>query len=286
MRKGISYWSFPGGLDGNMEVGRAMRLAKEAGFEGIELTFGPNDPIRPGAPADELAALLEAGREAGLAITSLATGMFWGTHFAQSASGAYEQAMINAVAMLEAASRLEVDTALMIPGSVDVFFEPQAEIISYDLVYARVEQAVRELLPVAARCRVAISIENVWNKFFLSPLEMRDFIDQFDSPWVGAYFDVGNAVLTGYPEQWIRILGPRIKKVHLKDFRRAVGTADGFVDLLEGDVDWPGVMQALMDVGYDGFLTAEMIPTYRYFPEARLFNTSCAMDYIMGRRRS
>src|SRR5659263_668632 len=88
-----------------------------------------------------------------------------------------------------------------------------------------------------------IGLENVWNKFLLSPIEMRDFIDKIDSSYVGAYLDVGNVINTGYPEQWIRILGKRIKKVHFKDFRKSVGTLSGFVDLLAGDVDYPEVMK-------------------------------------------
>jgi len=123
---------------------------------------------------------------------------------------------------------------------------------------------------------VALCIENVWNKFLLSPLEMRDFIDSFNSEMVGAYFDVGNVLLTGYPEHWIRILESRIKRVHVKDFRRSVGTVDGFVDLLEGDVDFQAVKEALSDIGYDGYVTAEMLP----FEPGRPEETAQAMKEI------
>jgi L-ribulose-5-phosphate 3-epimerase len=123
---------------------------------------------------------------------------------------------------------------------------------------------------------VALCIENVWNKFLLSPLEMRDFIDGFDSRMVGAYFDVGNVLLTGYPEQWIRILGERIKRVHVKDFKRSAETAEGFVDLLEGDVDFEVVNKALAEVGYDGYVTAEMLP----FVPGRPEKTALAMKKI------
>jgi hexulose-6-phosphate isomerase len=115
---------------------------------------------------------------------------------------------------------------------------------------------------------------------------LKAFIDQFNSKWVGSYLDVGNCMLTGYPEQWIRILGRRIKRVHLKDFRRSVGTADGFVDLLSGDVNWPDVIKTLEEVGYSGYLTAEMIPLYKHYPEVLVANTSRAMDAILGRRVS
>jgi hexulose-6-phosphate isomerase len=115
-------------------------------------------------------------------------------------------------------------------------------------------------VPTAEKIGVTIAVENVWNKFLLSPLEMRGFIDSFKSKRVGAYFDVGNVLLTGYPEQWIKILGKRIKRIHIKDFKKSVGTVDGFVDLLKGDVDFTAVKKALAAIGYKGYVTAEMIP--------------------------
>ena len=119
-------------------------------------------------------------------------------------------------------------------------------------------------------------IENVWNRFLLSPLEFRDFLDKVGSDYVGCYFDVGNVILTGYPEQWVKILGSRIKRVHLKDFKKSVGTLDGFCDLLDGDVDYAAVMVALRDTGYDGPVTAE------YFDcEADLPKISAAIDRIL-----
>ena len=123
---------------------------------------------------------------------------------------------------------------------------------------------------------MAIAVENVWNKFLLSPLEMREFIDNFNTSQVGVYFDVGNVLLTGYPDQWIRILGSRIKRVHIKDFKLSVGNPDGFVDLLDGDVDFEAVKQALSEINYDGYVTAEMIP----FTPGRPEKTAVAMKKI------
>jgi hexulose-6-phosphate isomerase len=175
---------------------------------------------------------------------------------------------------------------LLIPGAVDVFFDPSAPVVSYDTVYQRASEAVGSLVSRAKAAKVALGIENVWSKFLVDPYALKAFIDQFNSKWVGSYLDVGNCMLTGYPEQWIRILGRRIKRVHLKDFRRSVGTADGFVDLLSGDVNWPDVIKTLEEVGYSGYLTAEMIPLYKHYPEVLVANTSRAMDAILGRRVS
>ena len=174
---------------------------------------------------------------------------------------------------------------LVVPAVVGVDFIPGAEVVPYDVAYDRARAFVEAALPVAARCGVSICIENVWNKFLLSPLEMRDFIDSFQSEWVGSYLDVGNALATGYPEHWIRILGHRIKRVHFKDYRRAVGTTAGFVDLLSGDANWPAVMRELRAIGYSGWVAAEMIPPspfYRYCPEVLIQNTSRAMDAIFA----
>ena len=180
------------------------------------------------------------------------------------------------------ASQLGASGILVVPGAVEIFFNPAAEIVPYDVAMKRVEEVMKELAPVAEKNKVAIGIENVWNKMFLSPLEARDVLDRVGSEYVGWFFDVGNILALGFPEQWIRILGKRIKKVHVKDFRRAVGTADGFVDLLEGDVNWPEVVKALKEVGYDDFLIAEMIPGYTHAPETRLANTSLALDKILA----
>ena len=128
-----------------------------------------------------------------------------------------------------------------------------------------------------------IGVENIWNKFLLSPLEMRRFIDEIDCPNVGVWLDVANMMMFGYPEQWIRILGKRIVKVHFKDFRRAVKSLDGFVDLLAGDVDWKAVREGLEAIGYQGWCNGEMCPTYRQHTDQMIYNCSAAMDCILGR---
>ena len=177
---------------------------------------------------------------------------------------------------LQVTQWLGTDAYLFVPGAVDVFFMPEAEVIPYDVCYERAKEGISRLVPTAEDLGVSIAIENVWNKFLLSPLEMRDFIDHFDSENVGAYFDVGNVLLTGYPEQWIRILGSRIKRVHIKDFKNSIGTVDGFVELLEGDVDFEAIKKALAEINYDGYVTAEMIP---YLPD-RPEKTAAAMKKI------
>ncbi|HEX2950957.1 MAG TPA: sugar phosphate isomerase/epimerase family protein [Armatimonadota bacterium] len=261
-----------------------FRRVKALGFKGLELSFDPDGPIGLASTADEMHALRRAADDAGLTLTSLATGAFWANNFSQDDPKKREIAHRNAIKMLELGQALGVKALLIVPGAVDICCIPQEPVVAYDVVMERIVSAMRRLIPYCERAQVRIGMENVWNKFFLSPLEMRDVIDNIDCPLIGAYFDVGNVLPYGYPEQWIRILGSRIVSVHLKDFRRAVGTLDGFVDLLEGDVNWPAVMGALQEIGYAGPLVAEMIPAYRHHALARVENTSNAMDWILGRK--
>jgi hexulose-6-phosphate isomerase len=184
--------------------------------------------------------------------------------------------------MINAAPVMGTDAILVVPGAVDVFFMPDAPVIDYRDAWSRATDAIASLAPEAEKAGVKLGIENVWNRFLLSPMEMAQFVDQFKSKAVGAYFDVGNVMLLGYPEQWIRILGSRIIRVHVKDFKRAVGNANGFVDLLGGDVNWPGVTKALREIGYNGFVTAEMIPAYTHYPEVLIENTGRAMRAILA----
>jgi hexulose-6-phosphate isomerase len=267
VKKGINYWSFPGGSDGKYDFAGAVKEAKRLGYEGIEVCLFPDGPLNIEISDAEVTKLRKIIEDAGLQAASVTTGLLWANPL---------------TSCLEVANKLGATGILVVPGAVEIFFDPTAEIVQYDVAMARVEAAIKDLAKAAEKNKVAIGIENVWNKMFMSPLEARDFVDKIGSEYVGWFFDVGNIVALGFPEQWIRILGKRIKKVHVKDFRKSVGTIDGFVDLLEGDVNWPEVMKALREVGYDDFLIAEMIPYYTHAPETRLANTALALSTIVG----
>ena len=285
MKKSISYWSFPGGLDGTKPVAKAMTEAKAAGFEAIEVGFGVTGEVSLESSDMQLEQVRRAAKDIGIDIASLGCALHFQWPFTSDDPGVRAQAMDIARKALAAAHELGTDAVLIVPGAVSVPWDPNIPKVRYDDAYARVTECFGELIPDAEAAGVAICAENVWNRLLLSPMEMAAFVDQFDSQWVRAYFDVGNCVYNGYPEDWIRVLGTRIKRVHIKDFRRSIGNINGFVDLLSGDVDWPEVMRALGEVGYDGPITAEMIPPYRYYPEVLIENTSRAMDAILGRRQ-
>ena len=260
MKKSISYWSLEGGLEGTRPIREAFEEAKAAKFDGLELAVGETGVLTPETTEAECKEILKLSKQIGVAIPSLCTGLYWSYSLTSSDPAEVKKAKDLTKKMLQVTKWLKAEALLVIPGWVGVDFIPGCEVVPYDVAYQRATSAIRSLVPTAEKLKVTMAIEYVWNKFLLSPLEFRAFLDQFKSRYVKAYFDVGNVLLTGYPEQWIRILGKRIKKVHFKDFKRSVGTIDGFCDLLEGDVDFKAVMAAFRAVGYDGYATAEMMP--------------------------
>lgn len=279
MKKGINIWSFKAGTS----VKECISLAKEAGFQGIELALNETGEVSLESSEKELLAIKAHAANTEIELPSLATGLYWSYALTSENKTNRDKAKDIVKKQLETAAVLGSDTILVVPGAVGVDFIPDAEVVSYDRAYDNALEAFKELKTKAERYKISIGIENVWNKFLLSPLEMRDFIDKIDSAYVGSYFDVGNVLYSGYPEQWIRILGNRIKKVHFKDYRRSVGTLSGFVDLLAGDVNYPEVMKAFEEIGYDGYAFGEMIPNYTHHTNQIVFNTSNSMDRILKR---
>lgn len=281
MKKAISISSFPPGCP----LDRCLGWAKEAGFQGFELELSEQGSVNLHSDPADLQRVRMEVETAGLEVSGLATGLYWEFSATSGDPTIREHAAHVLRRQIECAAGLGVSAILVVPGAVGVDFLPSAEEVAYDLAWERAREFILAALPLAEEQGVRIGVENVWNKFLLSPLEMRAFIDSFESPWVRSWFDVGNVLATGYPEHWIPILGARIVAVHLKDYRRAVGTAAGFVDLLSGDVNWPAVMQALRAIDYHGWLTAEMIPPapfYKHGPEILVANTSRAMDRLLA----
>ena len=276
MKKGISIWSFQ-----KQTLSETFRQAKLAGYEGVELSLDASGEICMDSTQKEIEQIKSQADAAGVSLYSIATNLHWEYSLTSNDPTIREQAKAVIRKQLDIASWLGCDTVLVVPGAVGVDFIPNCEIIDYDIAYDRAMNAMKELAPYAEERGVSIALENVGNKLLLSPLEFRDFIDNVGSDYVGAYFDVGNVLRTGYPEQWIRILNRRIKKIHIKDFKRA---SNSFVSLMAGDVDFPAVIKALRDIGYTDWLTAEMMPLYQHYPEMILHTTSMAMDAIMGHK--
>jgi len=259
MKKGICIGSFPR----NYSYRRKFELAKKAGFEGIEPVT-----IKTQRELEEVKKLSE---ETGLKISSIMNANHWQFPFSSNNSEDIEKAIAGMRRSLECAKILGADTVLLVPGVVK-------ENLTYEEAMKNSSANIKKIIPEYEEKKVFIGIENVWNKFLLSPIEFKDYIDSFQSPYVGAYFDVGNILLYGYPQHWIKTLGKRIKKIHLKDFKLA---SKSFVYLGEGDVNWKEVIRALREIGYDDYLSSELPPDEND-PEGRIYQTSKEIDKIIN----
>jgi hexulose-6-phosphate isomerase len=286
MKKGINAWCFPG----SFSIRRCMELAKQAGFDSIELnmseenkakgltdelSFEENPGLTLDTTDDGLRAIAALAKEIGIEISSVSTGLHWTYPLTSDDAAVREKGKLVVRKMIHAAKLFGADAILVVPGLVD-------KTVSYTAAYRRSLEAFRELAETAEREKVFICAENVWNKFLLSPMEMARFVDEVGSPYVGVYFDAGNVLQFSYPEHWVEALGGRIRRIHIKDFNVSVGNIQGFVNLLEGDMDWPALMKSLKAVGYDGYITAELSP-YKIGPEQIAADTSRHMDAIFGR---
>jgi hexulose-6-phosphate isomerase len=225
-----------------------FQMARDAGFERIECPTTPDEK--------EAEAMKKAAEKAGIKIHSVMNMDHWKYPLSSPDPAVVERSLKGARTSIRNAHLWGADTVLVVPAVVD----PKT---SYKDAYTRSQASIRKLLPLAEELRVIIAVEEVWNKFLLSPLEFAHYVDEFKTPWVRAYFDVGNVKLYGYPEDWIRTLGPRIVKLHIKDFSfRSAGKGEGsvaqFVPLLEGDIDWHAIYEALRDIKFQGTATVEL----------------------------
>ncbi|NUQ61434.1 MAG: sugar phosphate isomerase/epimerase [Pirellulales bacterium] len=273
-----------GFLQNEDDFARCFDSAARHGFDGVQPFVEPQGYLSLESDGARAAAVARRARSCGVELTSLEIQPFSFSLTADDVEVRRHGEQVVGQA-LRLAAVMELPGVLVIPGYVGLPWDPAAKPVRYDLAYERLRDALKSLSRDAERLGVAILLENVWNMFLLSPLEMRQLIDEVGSPAVGMLLDTGNVIQTGFPEQWIRILGPRIREVHLKDFRRAVGTIHGFVPLLDGDVNWPEVLAALGEIDYGGFLTAEIFP-YRHFGDTALAHTSAAMDRMLARKAS
>ncbi len=272
MLKGINQWCFKD----NTPLETVFSVSKEAGYDAVELNlYAPGGVgLTTETTLAEAKTVGAMAKRYGLQLRSLSTGLLWQSPLSSDDSGIRAKGRAVVIKQLELAESLEIDTVLVVPGTVN-------EATSYDQCYERSQAELHTLAGEAEKRGVRIGVENVWNKFLLSPLEMARYVDELNSTYAGIYFDAGNVLQFGFPEQWIRILGKRILKVHVKDYKTGVGTGHGFVPLLSGDVNWSAVRMALEEIGYSDTLTAELSP-YEADSLQMVFDTSRHLDIILG----
>ena len=222
-----------------------FQTALDVGFEGIEV-----GTITDAAVAAEIA---DASAKTGLKIHAVMNADHWRFPLSSADPGVVTKSVAGVEASLRNAKLWGADVVLLVPAVVDAQ-------TSYRDAWTRSQKVIRErILPLAQEMKVVVGIEEVWNKFLLSPIEMARYVDEFASPWVKAYLDVGNMLFYGFPQDWIRTLATRIARVHVKDFQLQRGEGRfSWKNLGEGDVDWPEVRRALGEVGYAGWVTTEI----------------------------
>ena len=276
MKKGYSFCSFGEGDD----LRECMKACSDAGYDGVELVIRNSGELTMKTTDTEMLAIKEMACDFNLDIVAVCSGVIWGYNLVSEDVKIREKAKEAIVRQLETAAILGADSILTIPGFVKCDFAPPMPRVPYNIAYERSQEMLSSLIPLAKSCNVVMAVENIWNRFLLSPLEMGDFIDEIGSEHVGVYFDVGNIIYIGFPEDWIYILGKRIKKLHFCDFKMGGASLSNFVDLLEGDVDYVKVMEALKSIGYNDYATLEMFPNYPMFPMHSIVSGKLAMDLI------
>jgi L-ribulose-5-phosphate 3-epimerase len=261
-------------------LARGLELVKKAGYDGIELWLGDMPWFQMATGDAAVRELRRAVEGAGLVVSNVSTGLHWASPLSARDPKVRAQAMRIVERQLEAAQLLGTDAVLVVAGLV-------TQEVPYDEVYARCVQALQTLGTTAARVGVRIGIENcnAEQRFLLSPREFRLFLDEVNSPAVGLHLDVGNIHDTGFPEQWIEMMGTRITRVHLKDVLRhrgRCGDQSVYTNLFLGDNDWPAIRAALGRARYDGWLVAEMEARYRFAPDQQFYDTAAAIDRFVA----
>ena len=235
MKKGICYGCLPNG-----EPAARFALAAELGFQCVEVPTLRTD--------EERATYLKASQASGVAVSSVMNLDHWGCPLSDPDPAVRAKSVAGILESIDTAAALGGDIVLVVPAVVTAA-------VTYEQAWERSRDTLASILPQAAKANVALAVENVWNKFLLSPIEFAAYVDSFKSPYMAAYFDVGNIVAYGFPQHWIQTLGPRLRKVHIKGFD---GPKHAWTQLLAGSIDWAAVMAALRAVGYADAITAEL----------------------------
>jgi hexulose-6-phosphate isomerase len=243
-------------FDAAMPVGEQLEATRAAGFEGVELVVTERGALTPATTDSDCARLAEAAAAMNVRITGLASGLFFERNYAAADVAVRCEALELTRQMLRQAAALKAETGLVVPAVVGRHDEATPR-VAYADALNRTYAALRELRHEAEDCGVCITIENMWSRFLLSPVEAAELLDRVNSPCVGFCVDVGNVLAYGYPQDWITTLGGRVRSVHVKDYDVRRGGRDGFVAIGEGSVDWPAVRSALDAVRYDGSLIYE-----------------------------
>lgn len=284
MKKSINLWAFP--YPDKMNLRECLQLAKDAGFDGIELNYDLESDLSPDHSTADYHAIRKMADEVGIEISGLCSFLFW--PYPLTSNDPVERARGEELAglMLQAAHDLATENLLVVPGAVHMPWREDHDPTPNDVCLARAKESVGKMVGQAEKLNVHLNMENIFfNGFLMSPMEMCDFVDNFGSQHVNVHFDTGNIMEYQFPEHWIPILGSRIKNVHLKEYSKnsTDHSLESFRPLLDGTTNWPAVLDAFEAIDYDSYLTFEYFHAYQHHPEALIYQTSDSLDRMLGR---
>ncbi len=285
MLKSINQWAFP--YPQRMNLRECLQLAKDAGFEGIELNYDLDNDLSPKAGTKEFEAIRKMADQIGIRISGLCSFLFWPYPLTSNDPAKRAQGIELAGKIAQAAHDLGVENVLVVPGAVHIPWRTDHEPVPNDVCDRRAREAVGQLAKQAEKLKVFLNIENIFfNGYLMTPMEMNAFVDHFGSEHVRVHFDTGNISMFQHAEHWVPILGKRTRNIHFKEFTKK-GTdysLETFRPLLDGTTNWPAVVDELDKVGYRGFVTFEYFHPYPHYPEALIWQTSDSLDRILGRK--
>ncbi len=284
MKKSINLWAFP--YPERMTLQECLVLAKRAGFDAIELNYDLDNDLSPKATNKELSAIRQMADKIGIEISGLCSFLFWPYPLSSNDPAKRSRGIELAGMMADAAHQMGVKNLLVVPGAIHIPWRDDHEPVPNDVCERRAKEAVGKLVGKAEKSGVSLNMENIFfNGFLMTPMEMCQFVDSFGSEAVQVHYDTGNISMFQFAEHWIPVMDKRIKNIHFKEFTKK-GTdysLETFRPLLDGTTNWPAVMQALEEVGYDGYVTFEYFHPYLHYPEALIYQTSDSLDRMLGR---
>jgi L-ribulose-5-phosphate 3-epimerase len=284
MKKSINQWAFP--YPQRMNLKECLQLAKDAGFDGIELNYDLENDLSPKSATKDYQAIRRLADKIGIRISGLCSFLFWPYPLTSSDPDKSAKGLELAGRIVQAAHDLGVENVLLVPGAVHIPWRDDYKPVRNDLCDHRAREAVKKLLPQAERLKVFLNIENIFfSGYLMTPMEMNDFVDSFQSEHVKIHFDTGNISIFQHPEHWIPMLGKRIRNTHFKEFSKKSTdySLETFRPLLDGTTNWPAVAKELDSIGYRGYVTFEYFHPYPHYPEALIYHTSDSLDRILGR---
>ena len=285
MKKSINMWAFP--YPDKMSLKECFQLAKDAGFDGIEINFALEGEFSDESTPGQIDEIGRLARKIGIRISGVCSFLFWPYSFTQNDPQRREKGIQLALKMIDAARRLDTENLLVVPGAVYIPWLENTEPVPNDVCDRLARVAISRILPVAEKTGIYLNIENIFaNGYLYSPQEMIQFVDSFNSEFVKIHFDTGNIMQYQFPEHWVSILGKRIKNIHFKEWDKRTHefNLNTFRTLLDGTTSWPAVIQGLDESGYRGYLTFEYFHPFSHYPEALIYQTSDALDWMLGRK--